>query len=141
MNKIIITGRLTHDPEVKQTTNGVAVVNITVAVDRPYSKNQEKVTDFITVVAWHQTADFIGKYFSKGKPIAVVGSLQSRKWQDRNGNNNTAWEVQAESVEFVIGSENNNSTNNKKTVFEMVEPDDGKPLAQLQDAPDEDLPF
>lgn len=112
MNKIIITGRLTHDPEVKQTTNGVAVVNITVAVDRPYSKNQEKVTDFITVVAWHQTAEFIGKYFTKGKPIAVVGSLQSRKWQDRNGNNNTAWEVQAESVEFVIGSEN--TTTEKK---------------------------
>ena len=78
LNHIVLMGRLTADPEVKTTTNGLAVTSFTVACDRNVGKDREKQSDFIPCVAWRQTAEFIGKYFSKGSLIAVEGSLQSR---------------------------------------------------------------
>lgn len=102
LNHIVIMGRLTRDPELRRTQSGIAVTTISVAVDRDYQSRdaQEKQTDFIDVVAWRQTAEFISKYFAKGRMIVVEGSLQSRKWQDKTGQNRTSWEVQANNVYF-----------------------------------------
>ena len=83
MNIIAIKGRLVRDPECKKTQNGVTVCNITVAVDRAYSNGGEKQTDFFDCVFWRQGAEFVSKYFSKGKEIIVHGEMQSRKWQDK----------------------------------------------------------
>lgn len=97
LNHIVIMGRLTKDPEYRQTNSGVGVTSFTLAVDRDFG---EKQVDFIDCVAWRQTADFVKNYFSKGRMAVVSGSLQSRKWQDRDGNNRTSWEVQAQNVYF-----------------------------------------
>ena len=97
MNIISIMGRLTADPELKTTQNGTAVCSFTVAVDRDYG---DKQTDFISIVAWRQTAEFVSRYFGKGRMIAVSGNLQSRKWEDKDGNKRTAWEVIANHVWF-----------------------------------------
>ena len=99
INCINIMGRLTDTPELKVTNSGTNVTTFTVAVDRQYSKG-EKQTDFINVVAWRGTAEFVSKYFSKGQMIAVQGSLQTRKYQDKDGHNRTAFEVVAEQVSF-----------------------------------------
>ena len=103
MNNICITGRLTQSPEIKKTTSGVSVCSFNVAVDRDYKVNGEKATDFIPCVFWRGTAEFVGKYFSKGDMIAVVGSLESRKYTDKDGNNRTVWEVKADKVSFCGG--------------------------------------
>lgn len=102
LNHTVIMGRLTRDPELRYTQSGIAVASFTVAVDRDFSgqSSGEKQTDFIDCVAWRQTAEFVSKYFSKGSMAVVSGRLQSRKWQDRDGNNRTNWEVLAESVYF-----------------------------------------
>lgn len=99
MNKIIIKGRLTRDPELRQTGSGVSVCNITVAVDRAYSK-EDKQTDFFDCVFWRQGAEFVSKYFTKGREILVEGEMQSRKYQDKEGNQRTAWEVCNAHAEF-----------------------------------------
>ena len=106
LNHIIIHGRLTQDVELKQTQSGVSVCNFTVAVDRSYSKGEDKITDFFTVVCWRGLADMVAKYFTKGKEILVSGEMQSRKWQDNDGNNRVSWEIQANTVDF-CGSRGN----------------------------------
>ena len=102
LNHIVIMGRLTRDPELRTTQSGVSVTSFTVAVDRDFGgrDGSEKQTDFIDCVAWRQTADFVSKYFTKGRMAVVSGRLQSRKWQDRGGNNRTSWEVVADNVYF-----------------------------------------
>lgn len=102
LNTITIMGRLTRDPEVKQTQSGATVANFTLAVDRDFSSEEsgEKETDFIDCVAWRSTADFVSKYFSKGRMAVVSGRLQIRKWQDKNGNNRYTTEIVANSVYF-----------------------------------------
>lgn len=99
MNFIAIHGRLVHDPELRQTQSGVSVCGFTVAVDRAYQKD-EKQADFFNCTAWRSTADFVSKFFHKGKEIIVTGEMQSRKYQDKEGNNRTAWEIQVSNVEF-----------------------------------------
>ena len=101
LNSAIIMGRLTADPELKKTQSGISVTAFTVAVDRRYQKaGEEKQTDFISVVAWRQTAEFIEKYFSKGSMVAVRGFIQTRRYEDNNGNKRTAVEVVADEVSF-----------------------------------------
>lgn len=100
LNTITIHGRLTADPELRQTQSGVSVCNFTVAVDRSYSKGEDKITDFFTVVCWRGLADMVSKYFGKGKEIIVWGEMQSRRWQDNDGNNRISWEIQANGVDF-----------------------------------------
>ena len=101
MNKVIITGRLTADPEVKQTTNGIAFCEFQVAVDRGYNnKSRERITDFITVQSWRNTADFVGKFFHKGKSILVVGQMIDDKYTDKEGQKHDVWKVRADEVEF-----------------------------------------
>ena len=102
LNHITIMGRLVRDPELRSTQSGTSVASFTVAVDRDFGGRDggEKQTDFIDCVAWRQTGEFVSKYFRKGSMIVVSGRLQSRKWQDREGNNRTNWEVVADNVYF-----------------------------------------
>lgn len=101
LNVVALTGRLVEDPELKTTGNGVSVCSIRLAVDRDYApQGQERKVDFINVVAWRGTAEFISKYFRKGQIIAVNGSIQTRQYEDRRGNKRTAVEVVAGSVSF-----------------------------------------
>ncbi|MGM9637817.1 MAG: single-stranded DNA-binding protein [Eubacteriales bacterium] len=103
LNKVILGGRLTAEPELKTTQNGISVMTFTVAVNRSYrsSSDQQPQTDFITVVAWRQTAEFISRYFHKGSSICVLGSIQTRSWQDQQGQKRYATEVVADEVNFV----------------------------------------
>lgn len=94
-------GRLTRDPELRYTQSNLPVVTFTIAIDRNYSGNgRERQTDFIDIVAWRRTAEFVSQWFTKGMMIVVVGSIQSRRWQDKNGNNRTSIEVVADEVQF-----------------------------------------
>ena len=105
LNKVVLAGRMTADPELKQTANGVSVLSFTIAVNRSYvSKGNdqgERQADFINVVAWRNTAEFISKYFRKGSAICVTGSIQTRSWQDQQGQRRYATEVVADEAAFV----------------------------------------
>ena len=145
-NLVVLTGRLTADPELKTTPNGVSVTSFSIAVERRYRQGEERQADFINIVAWRSSAEFVCKYFKKGSMIGIEGSIQTRKYQDRDGNNRTAFEVVANNVQFVeFKKADNNSDNNAP-----VDPEND-PLNQLQDrlnefqdlgnADDEDIPF
>ena len=130
MNIIAIKGRLVRDPEIRQTQSGVSVTNITVAVDRSYSAGGEKQTDFFDCVFWRQGAEFVSKYFKKGKEIIVTGEMQSRKWQDKEGNNRISWEIQNAHAEF-CGGKGENTQQEKQNVSDYSVVDDSA----------EDIPF
>ena len=101
LNKIIIMGRLTRDPELRRTQSGTAVTSFSIACDRDFkSQSGEKETDFIDVVAWRSTAEFVSKYFTKGRMAVVEGRLQMRDWTDKDGNKRTSAEVVADNVYF-----------------------------------------
>ena len=101
LNKIIIMGRLTRDPELRRTQSGTAVTSFTLAVDRDFkSQSGEKETDFIDVVAWRQTGEFVSRYFTKGRMAVVEGRLQIRDWTDREGVKRRSAEVVADNVYF-----------------------------------------
>lgn len=102
LNKAILMGRFTRDPELRYTPNGnVPVVTFSLAVDRNYGGNgRERQTDFIDIVAWRRQAEFVSQWFTKGMMAIVVGSIQSRRWQDKNGNNRTSIEVVADDIQF-----------------------------------------
>ena len=101
LNSVTLMGRLTADPELKTTQNGVSVASFRLAVERNYApQGQERQADFLPCVAWRQTAEFIGKYFGKGRMIAVEGSLQSRNYEDKNGQKRTAYEVVVDQAYF-----------------------------------------
>ncbi|MEA5012194.1 MAG: single-stranded DNA-binding protein [Angelakisella sp.] len=103
-NKAILVGRLTADPELRQTPNGVAVCSFSIAVDRRFSgRDAERKADFINIVAWRQQAEFISRYFRKGEPIGIEGSIQTRSYEDKQGNKRTAVEVVADNA-FFVGS-------------------------------------
>ena len=123
LNVAAITGRLTADPELRTTQSGVEVTSFTVAVDRSYVRpGEERGTDFINVVAWRQTAQFATKYFHKGSMIAVQGSIQTRNYEDKQGNKRTAVEIVADNVHFC--GDNNNSKNQAQPSAPAVEYDD-----------------
>lgn len=100
MNNVNIIGRMTADPELRHTQSGTACTRFTIAVDRRVKQGEEKQTDFITIVAWQQRAEFICKYFSKGQRIALTGSIRAGSYTDSNGNKRYTFEVWAENVEF-----------------------------------------
>lgn len=101
MNKVILVGRLTRDPELRATQSGTAVVSFTVACVRPYAKQgEERQADFIQCAAWNKTAEFVSRYFTKGMRIALDGRIQTRSYDDQNGNKRYVTEVIAENVEF-----------------------------------------
>ena len=101
LNRIILMGRITHNLELKQTPSGVSVLTFSVAVERGYAKQgEDRQTDFITCVAWQKTAEFISKYFDKGRMIALEGSLRTRTYEDKNGSKHYVTEVYVDSASF-----------------------------------------
>ena len=157
LNHIVIMGRLTRDPELRYTQAQVPVASFTVAVDRDFGGRDggEKQTDFIDCSAWRQTGEFVSKYFRKGSMIVVSGRLQSRKWQDRDGNNRTNWEVSADNVYFGESRRrdddgrdsyggNNYSANNSGNSYDSNRgasaPAQSNPFTELGDD-DGELPF
>ena len=129
INTAVIMGRLTADPELKTTASGLPVLSFSVAVERNYQKEgEEKAVDFINIVAWRKTAEFVSKYFHKGSMIAVEGSIQTRKYEDKDGNKRTAVEILANTVSF-CGKEANST------------PVESTPLTDTDTADDEGLPF
>lgn len=100
LNHITVMGRLTRDPELRRTNSGIAVASFTVAVDRDYSKDGDKQTDFIDCVAWRQTGEFISKYFAKGRMIVATGRLELRDWTDKDGNKRRNAEINVASAYF-----------------------------------------
>lgn len=136
LNKVILIGNLTADPEVKQTQSGLSVVSFTVAVNRRAGKDAEQKTDFINIVAWRKTAEFVGQYFKKGKPILVCGSIQTRSYKDKNDNKHIAVEVLADEVGFV------ESKAASEVPSGTYEPEAyGAPKMEEVNPDDEDLPF
>ena len=101
-NKVILIGNLTADPELKQTTNGTSVCSFSIAVNRRYTRAEQgqQSVDFINVVTWRQTAEFVSRYFKKGSPILVCGQLQTRTWTDNQGQKRYVTEVVADEVSF-----------------------------------------
>ena len=117
LNTIIIQGRLTKDPEIRNTSNNKTVCSFNIACDRPYKDDGgNKTTDFIPVVAWHSTAKFVNQYFNKGDMIIVQGRLQSRNYTDNNGDERKVYEVLAEQVNFAGG------TSDKKKAADVSTP-------------------
>ena len=102
LNRIILMGRLTRDPELRQTQSGASVANFSLAVDRDFKDKQtgEKTTDFIDIVAWRSSAEFVSRFFTKGRMAVVEGRLQIRDWKDKDGNNRRSAEVVADHVYF-----------------------------------------
>lgn len=100
MNRVELLGRLTKAPELKQTQSGTMVTNFTIAVNRRFAKEGQQQADFINCIAWRKTAEFISKYFTKGSMIAVTGSIQSRSWDDQNGQKRYATEIIVDGVYF-----------------------------------------
>ena len=133
MNKVILMGRLTADPELRQTQSGISSCRFTVAVNRKYADKGtgERQADFITCVAWRQTAEFVSRYFSKGKMIALEGSLRTGSYQDRNHSDVTHYttEVYVDAVEFTCGkNESSNSTT------DAVQQQSSQPQQQTNDS-------
>lgn len=141
LNKIFIMGRLTRDPELRRTQNGTAVAGFALAVDRDY-KNADgtKETDFIEVVAWRSSAEFVSKYFTKGRMAIVEGRLQIRDWTDKDGNKRRNAEVVADNVYFGDSKKEGDSSGGYKAAGKAVdvEPGEGE-FAEIED--EEDLPF
>lgn len=110
MNSVVIIGRLVADPELRQTQSGIACCRLRIAVKRPYVKDSEQDSDFFNVVCWRNTAEFVSRYFIKGKQIAIEGRLQSNSYTDNNGAKHYTVEILANSVEFVGSKESGEST-------------------------------
>ncbi len=120
LNVAAIMGRLTADPELRHTPSDVAVTTFTLAVDRSYAKpGTERQTDFINVVAWRNTAEFVCKYFTKGQMMAVSGSIQTRNYEDKQGNKRTAFEIVADQISF-CGSKRESGGNSGGSSYESA---------------------
>ena len=136
LNKIILMGRLTRDPDLRRTNSGTPVASFTIAVDRDFkSQDGEKETDFIDVVVWRNTAEFVSKYFTKGRMAVVEGRLQIRDWTDKDGGKRRTAEVIADNVYF--GDSKNNGAAQKDTVESLA----NRINHAFADADDGDLPF
>ncbi len=138
LNKWIGMGRLTAAPELKVTTSGTPVTSFTIAVDRDYSKSQDgkKETDFINIVAWRNTAEFICKYFGKGSLICVVGSLQTRSYTAQDNSKRTVTEVVASEVQFTGEKKEANTAQNSAPAYGAKNDTNYEELSE-----DDELPF
>lgn len=147
LNIVALVGRLTADPELRHTPNDLAVTRFTVAVTRSFAKaGEERQSDFIDVVAWRKSAEFVCKFFKKGQLIAVDGSIQTRSYQDKDGNKRKAFEVIANNINFV-GSKKENSGYSGNDGMSAVEEDNQTVYSSGSDSEfheiqlDDDLPF
>lgn len=136
MNKVILMGRLTRDPELRYTNNNLAVCSFSLAVDRGYAKQgEEKQVDFIPIVTFDKTAEFCSKYFAKGRQVAVVGRMQVRTWDDNEGKKRYTTEVVA--TETFFADSKRSDTSDKPHEQQQAQPSDGfYPLEE-----DDELPF
>ncbi len=139
LNVVVLTGRLTADPELKTTTNGTSVCSFSIAVDRRYRSGEDRQTDFINIVAWRTSAEFVSKYFKKGQMIAIEGSIQTRRYQDKEGNNRTAFEVVANNVQFADFARREGESTAPAATTSYSNADAGD-FASIDDS-DDDLPF
>lgn len=140
-NLVVLTGRLTADPELKTTPNGISVTSFSIAVSRRFRAGEETQADFINIVAWRQTAEFITKYFKKGSMIGIEGSIQTRRYTDKNGNNRTAFEVVANNVQFVESKRDSavsTSGADETASFSNASSND---FSEIDNTIDDDLPF
>lgn len=131
-NRAILGGRITADPELKQTQSGTPVCTFTIAINRKGSKDGQQTSDFINCVAWKERAELISRYFRKGSSICIVGEIQTRKWQDNNGNNRNATEVIVNEVNFVDSKAENSTTSTPNPIvaptFVEMSNDDSLPF-------------
>jgi len=138
MNKVILVGRLTKDPELRVTQSGVNVCSFTVACDRRFQKaGEERQADFISCIAWRQQADFISKFFTKGMRIALDGSIQTRSWDDNDGNKRYATEVVVDHAEFAQ-SKNESAGSSQAPSYASAPSGD---IDGFMPVEEEDLPF
>lgn len=142
-NKVILGGRLTADPELKQTTSGIPMVSFTVAVNRSYaSKDQQRETDFFNVTAWRTRAEFVAKFFKKGSAICIVGAIQNRQYTDQQGQKRTFTDIVADEVMFVDSRGDNpaySTSNPADTFVPNFADNDSAKFKEIKG--DEDLPF
>ena len=143
MNKVVLVGRLARDPELRTTQSGTAVVSFTVACDRRFVRQgEERQADFISCVAWGKTAEFVSRYFTKGMRIALDGRIQTRSWDDQNGQKRYATEVIAEDVEFAQSKSENGGSYQAPAYSAPAAPQ--APSADIDGfmpVEEEDLPF
>jgi len=138
-NLVVLTGRLTADPELKTTNTGVNVTSFSIAVNRNYRAGEEQQTDFINIVAWRQRAEFITKYFKRGSLIGIEGSIQTRRYQDKTGATRTAFEVVVNNAHFVESKRDSApAVADEPASFSNADVND---FADLGNATDDDLPF
>ena len=142
INSVVLMGRLTADPELRTTTTGKSVCSFSIAVDRGYSKNaEERQADFINIVAWESTANFVCRYFSKGSMIAIQGQIQTRRYEDKTGAKRTAFEVVAREVSF-CGSKSETGTVSRPAAPEQPPVYQNANQGDFEEiTDDEDLPF
>ena len=141
LNKIFLMGRLTRDPELKRTPSGTAVTSFAIAVDRDFKgQNGEKETDFIDVVAWRNTAEFVSKYFTKGRMAVVEGRLQIRDWTDKDGQKRRSAEVIADNVYFGDSKSEGGSRPNSTTSYAAPATGNNSDFAEIGEE-DGELPF
>jgi single-strand DNA-binding protein len=144
-NKVILVGNLTADPELKTTPSGVSLTTFSIAVNRRFSKAGEQTqTDFFNITAWRQTAEFVTRFFTKGRPILVCGSLQTRTWTDNNGTKHYATDIIADEVSFVDRKSDNPNAGGYNTPAQNAQPTYSTPTADsgFEDlSADDELPF
>lgn len=143
-NKVILIGNMSADPELKQTASGVSMCSFSIGVNRRFAKEGEQNVDFINIVAWRNTADFVTRFFKKGKPILVCGQLQTRSWTDNQGNKRYTTEVVADEVSFVGSNESPTEQKNEPSANKSYAPDayTGQTSSNFEEIPsDEGLPF
>ena len=149
MNRIELIGRLTKDPDVRNTTSGATVTSFTLAVERDFASNGEKKTDFINCTAWRSSAEYASKYFKKGNLVAVVGRLQIENWEDKDGNKRSAPEVVVDNL-YSLGSKSDNSNteqsapapkNVQSNTRKNSQPVNAKPASDFVPVEDDDVPL
>ena len=141
LNKVILGGRLTDNPELKTTPSGISVCSFTIAVNRKFAKDGEQTTDFINVVAWRQTAEFISKYFSKGASICIVGSIQTRSYTTNDGSKRYITEVQADEAMFVDSKTEVDNARFSNAVDHVAPSAPTPEQTDIDEDFDQDLPF
>ena len=138
MNKITLIGNLTHDPEVRSTPNGVTVCSFTIAVNRRFASGSggERPTDFFRINAWRQLGDTCARFLSKGRKVAVIGELQARTYEAKDGTTRMSLDVQADEVEFLSPKQQEDGT-----VPSTVRADNAQDMAGFTDIQSDDIPF
>ena len=139
LHRVIVMGRLTDNPELRHTASNIPVTTFTLAVERNFNSGDERVTDFLDVVAWRNNAEFISKYFAKGQRVCVEGSIQVRSYTDRDGNKRRAWDIVCDRAYFAEGRRDGGTRSNEGQA-PAINNAGSNEFAEFEDNGD-DLPF